>query len=182
MSPVTRVDIAPQRNQKSAVGAITFDTAGFCSSGIFGIDGVCTKLKYQSRPIHITPESTGSQRMKKVHPAWSPARIQLPVPRPAMMMKMRRRTTPAVIVRPRDEKIAPMFSPFCSDAFSGEKSLALLSYARTMTRLAANLSTLFTEVDFPERFAAAARAGFRYVEYQFPYQWKPDELAKRAGE
>jgi hydroxypyruvate isomerase len=51
-----------------------------------------------------------------------------------------------------------------------------------MTRLAANLSTLFTEVDFPERFAAAARAGFRYVEYQFPYQWKPDELAKRAGE
>jgi hydroxypyruvate isomerase len=51
-----------------------------------------------------------------------------------------------------------------------------------MPKLAANLSTLFTEVDFPERFAAAARAGFRYVEYQFPYQWKPDELAKRARE
>ena len=51
-----------------------------------------------------------------------------------------------------------------------------------MPRLAANLSTLFSEVDFPERFAAAARAGFRYVEYQFPYQWKPDELAKRARE
>jgi hydroxypyruvate isomerase len=47
-------------------------------------------------------------------------------------------------------------------------------------RLAANLSTLFGEIDFLERFAAAARAGFRYVEYQFPYQWKPDELAKRA--
>jgi hydroxypyruvate isomerase len=51
-----------------------------------------------------------------------------------------------------------------------------------MPRLAANLSTLFSEVDFPERFAAAARAGFRYVEYQFPYQWRPDELAKRARE
>jgi hydroxypyruvate isomerase len=49
-----------------------------------------------------------------------------------------------------------------------------------MPKLAANLSTLFTEVDFLERFAAAARAGFRYVEYQFPYQWKADELAKRA--
>ena len=49
-----------------------------------------------------------------------------------------------------------------------------------MPKLAANLSTLFTEVEFLERFGAAARAGFRYVEYQFPYQWKPDELARRA--
>jgi hydroxypyruvate isomerase len=47
-------------------------------------------------------------------------------------------------------------------------------------KLAANLSTLFPEVQFPDRFAAAARAGFRYVEYQFPYQWSPDELARRA--
>ena len=51
-----------------------------------------------------------------------------------------------------------------------------------MPRLAANLSTLFPEVPFPERFAAAARAGFRYVEYQFPYQWNADELARRARE
>jgi hydroxypyruvate isomerase len=49
-----------------------------------------------------------------------------------------------------------------------------------MPRLAANLSMLFPQLDFPERFAAAARAGFRYVEYQFPYQWKADELARRA--
>jgi hydroxypyruvate isomerase len=47
-------------------------------------------------------------------------------------------------------------------------------------KLAANLSTLFPEVRFLDRFAAAARAGFRYVEYQFPYQWNPDELARRA--
>ena len=38
-----------------------------------------------------------------------------------------------------------------------------------MTRLAANLSLLFPQLPFPERFAAAAKAGFRYVEYQFPY-------------
>jgi hydroxypyruvate isomerase len=36
-------------------------------------------------------------------------------------------------------------------------------------RLAANLSLLFPELPFLERFEAAARAGFRYVEYQFPY-------------
>src|SRR5919108_779813 len=50
----------------------------------------------------------------------------------------------------------------------------------TMPKLAANLSTLFPELDFLDRFAAAAKAGFRYVEYQFPYQWTADELAKRA--
>src|SRR5262245_61344354 len=49
-----------------------------------------------------------------------------------------------------------------------------------MPRLAANLSTLFPQLEFLERFAAAARAGFRYVEYQFPYPWRPDELARRA--
>jgi hydroxypyruvate isomerase len=50
----------------------------------------------------------------------------------------------------------------------------------TMPKLAANLSTLFPELDFLDRFAAAAKAGFRCVEYQFPYQWSPDELAGRA--
>jgi hydroxypyruvate isomerase len=47
-------------------------------------------------------------------------------------------------------------------------------------RLAANLSLLFTEVEFPARFAAAARAGFRYVEYQFPYSWAADDVADWA--
>jgi hydroxypyruvate isomerase len=37
-----------------------------------------------------------------------------------------------------------------------------------MPKLAANLSLLFPERAFLERFAAAAAAGFRYVEYQFP--------------
>jgi hydroxypyruvate isomerase len=49
-----------------------------------------------------------------------------------------------------------------------------------MPKLAANLSTLFPEVPFLDRFAAAARAGFRYVEYQFPYEWNAGEVARRA--
>ena len=35
----------------------------------------------------------------------------------------------------------------------------------------ANLSFLFHEVPFPERFSLAAGAGFRGVEYMFPYDW-----------
>ncbi|HVJ22427.1 MAG TPA: 2-oxo-tetronate isomerase [Burkholderiales bacterium] len=49
-----------------------------------------------------------------------------------------------------------------------------------MPRLAANVSTLFPELGFLERFAAAAAAGFRAVEYQFPYQWKAEEIAERV--
>jgi hydroxypyruvate isomerase len=46
-----------------------------------------------------------------------------------------------------------------------------------MPRLAANLSMLFTEVPFPDRFAAAGQAGFRYVEYLFPYEHDKNRLA-----
>ena len=38
-----------------------------------------------------------------------------------------------------------------------------------MPRFAANVSMLFTEVPFPERFARAAAAGFAAVEFLFPY-------------
>ena len=48
-------------------------------------------------------------------------------------------------------------------------------------KLAANLSLLFPQLPFPERFAAAAKAGFRYVEYQFPYAFgSAREIAARA--
>jgi len=50
-----------------------------------------------------------------------------------------------------------------------------------MPKLAANLSTRFTQVEFLERFAAARAAGFRYVEYQFPYAWPAQEVARAAG-
>lgn len=48
-----------------------------------------------------------------------------------------------------------------------------------MPRLAANLSMLFTDVPFLDRFARAARAGFAAVECQFPYEHPPAELRAR---
>ena len=51
-----------------------------------------------------------------------------------------------------------------------------------MPRLAANLSLLFPEIDFRDRFAAAKRTGFRFVEYQFPYAWPAAEVAGCARE
>lgn len=51
-----------------------------------------------------------------------------------------------------------------------------------MPRLAANLSLLFIEHPFLERFAAARRSGFRYVEYQYPYDFAPQEVAAAARE
>ena len=52
-----------------------------------------------------------------------------------------------------------------------------------MPKLAANLSLLFREQPFLERFAVAARAGFQAVEYQFPYEEAgPEEVAARARE
>lgn len=48
-----------------------------------------------------------------------------------------------------------------------------------MPRLAANLSMLFTEVPFLDRFAAAAASGFRGVEFLFPYEYAPAELKER---
>jgi len=46
-----------------------------------------------------------------------------------------------------------------------------------MPRFAANLSMMYNELPFPERFAAAAADGFEAVEYLFPYQWTPAQLA-----
>lgn len=50
-----------------------------------------------------------------------------------------------------------------------------------MPQLAANLSTMFREWPFLERFAAAADCGFRHVEYQFPYALgSAAEIGRRA--
>lgn len=51
-----------------------------------------------------------------------------------------------------------------------------------MPKFAANLSMLFTEVDFLDRFRAAAQAGFKGVEYLFPYTWDKTELAAHLKE
>jgi hydroxypyruvate isomerase len=48
-----------------------------------------------------------------------------------------------------------------------------------MTKLAANLTMLYTEVDFLDRFDAAAKSGFTGVEYLFPYAYPKEQLALR---
>ena len=48
-----------------------------------------------------------------------------------------------------------------------------------MPRFAANLSMLFTELPFLDRFEAAASAGFQAVEFLFPYAHPAQEIKAR---
>ncbi len=47
-----------------------------------------------------------------------------------------------------------------------------------MPKFAANLTMLFNELEFLARFEAAAKAGFRGVEYLFPYPFPKQRLAE----
>jgi hydroxypyruvate isomerase len=51
-----------------------------------------------------------------------------------------------------------------------------------MPRFAANLTILFPEVPFLERFAQAHQAGFSLVEYLFPYEYPAQELKQRLSD
>jgi hydroxypyruvate isomerase len=51
-----------------------------------------------------------------------------------------------------------------------------------MPRFAANLTMLFTELPFLERFTAARSAGFEGVEYLFPYAFDVDVLAEQLSQ
>ncbi|MCB1509587.1 MAG: TIM barrel protein, partial [Hyphomicrobiaceae bacterium] len=48
-----------------------------------------------------------------------------------------------------------------------------------MVKFAANLSFMFNEVEFLDRFGAAAEAGFKAVEFLFPYDYDKAELSAR---
>ena len=48
-----------------------------------------------------------------------------------------------------------------------------------MPKFCANLTMLWNELDFTDRFAAAARAGFKGVEYLFPYNHDKNRLAEQ---
>jgi hydroxypyruvate isomerase len=48
-----------------------------------------------------------------------------------------------------------------------------------MPKFAANLTMLFTELPFLERFAAAAKAHFRAVEFLFPYDYEIEDIRQR---
>lgn len=48
-----------------------------------------------------------------------------------------------------------------------------------MPKFAANLTMLFTEHAFLDRFEAAAKAGFKAVEFLFPYAWTAEQIKQR---
>jgi 2-dehydrotetronate isomerase len=48
-----------------------------------------------------------------------------------------------------------------------------------MPKFAANLSMMYVELPFLDRFEAAAKDGFKAVEYLFPYAYEAKELAAR---
>lgn len=48
-----------------------------------------------------------------------------------------------------------------------------------MPKFNANLTMLFNEAAFLDRFELAAKAGFTGVEFLFPYQWPKEQLAER---
>lgn len=51
-----------------------------------------------------------------------------------------------------------------------------------MPRFAANISMMFTELPFLDRFARARAAGFQAVEFLFPYEFPATELARRLAD
>lgn len=50
-----------------------------------------------------------------------------------------------------------------------------------MPKFAANLSMMFTEVPFLDRFAAASDAGFSAVEFLFPYEYPPEVVESKSS-
>ena len=50
-----------------------------------------------------------------------------------------------------------------------------------MPKFAANLSFIFQEVEFLDRFAAAAACGFKAVEYLTPYEHSPEVIAEQLN-
>ena len=51
-----------------------------------------------------------------------------------------------------------------------------------MPNFSANLGFLFTELPFLDRFAAAARAGFKGVEFASPYEHGARDIARRLAD
>jgi hydroxypyruvate isomerase len=63
--------------------------------------------------------------------------------------------------------------------FSNPQSNHRKRIGPAVPKFAANLTLLFNEVPFIERFGAAAEAGFKAVEFLFPYEHEAEEIAAR---
>ena len=57
-----------------------------------------------------------------------------------------------------------------------------MPYNLLMPKFAANLSMLFTDLPFLDRFGAARAAGFEAVEFLFPYAWPAEQIAAQLRE
>ncbi len=53
------------------------------------------------------------------------------------------------------------------------------AFRGVMPRFCANLSMLYTEHEFLDRFAAAAKDGFKGIEYHFPYAYPKDQILEK---
>src|SRR5579883_3386804 len=70
-------------------------------------------------------------------------------------------------------------SPFPLPEGRGNKARERDEGGNAMPKFAANLSMMFQEVGFLARFEAAAKAGFRGVEYLFPYDFPAADIVER---
>src|SRR2546425_7496864 len=61
-----------------------------------------------------------------------------------------------------------------------DRAPSLIAFRDAMPRFSANLSYLFNEAPFLERFAEAAQAGFRAVEFSSAYEYQAKEVAAQV--
>src|SRR2546428_1444488 len=79
---------------------------------------------------------------------------------------------------PRIWTISGRWSARCRSTRDWRRLPGRRSEGGCMPKFAANLTMLFGDLPFLERFDAAARNGFRAVEYMFPYQEDTDGIAR----
>src|SRR3977135_440960 len=72
-------------------------------------------------------------------------------------------------------------TPASPDCMQARRARLRKISPEAMSRFAANLSFLFNEVPFLDRFAAAANAGFNAVEFAFAYEHPARELTSRLA-
>ena len=104
---------------------------------------------------------------------------KFPVPVAAAALQMFLMTAASGMGRDDDASVARMYARVTGTQLPGEPKLAKTRRGQAMPRFAANLSMMFTEVPFLDRFDAAAKAGFTAVEFLFPYEHPAEEVGER---
>ncbi len=78
--------------------------------------------------------------------------------------------------RMADRGTAITVEPLLQNSFAASRSYSASHYTSAMLKFSANISILFTEVPFMQRFDMAARAGFKAVEFWFPYEFASADI------